>query len=1558
MYNRTIDRRNIRIVLFAGILLAGALLVATMYNAAFGQDSGTLAVVEYTENDTDPVLTLTASDPEGAAPIFWSLVTDAADIDGVDEDERADHASFKISQSGVLAFKAKPSFEGASASGDDSYKVVVRATDGDMHSYFKVTVNVQDLEEKGSVKLQPTGQTAATLLQPQVGVGITAHGLTDGDVATANTTAWQWYRSSSKTAPGTMIAGETTAEYTPATADIGDYLRVVATYNDGRGSGKTAEAVSEYTTIARISSNTAPKFPGDSTTRVVLEGADKGTTIGNPVTATDGNSGERLTYWLTDGADNDLFDIDAMTGQLKVKTKLDYEAEVTDDDQCAAANACEVTVNVADSSGTSDGVDTIEVTISVINVDEKPTLTGLQVVEHPEGTTDLDSDLDANDVQAVTYTAVDPEGGSVTLSLSGTDASNFKLKDLAPPVDGSKALVFKEKPDFETPGDSNRDNVYQVTVVASDGANSGMRDVIVKVTDVAEDGKIAVAPAQPRVGTALTATPTDSDGVMSLTWKWRKLMVEDGAPCPAQDSLDWTPDPDTTLIKDAKSAAYTPVVKDNGYCLRVEASYLDMHYLDDTAQFAKSIAFVLGGKVQGSSANIAPEFADTRTTRYVPEDAMSVTGTMVNVGEPVKAKDTDTLAYTLGGADKGLFTIVQADDADTTEVDEEGQIQVKVGAELDHETKPRLTVTVTATDPRGGRDTITVTINVTDVDESPTATKLVITAPPYTENDTDPVLTLTASDPEGAAPIFWSLVTDAADIDGVDEDERADHASFKISQSGVLAFKAKPSFEGASASGDDSYKVVVRATDGDMHSYFKVTVNVQDLEEKGSVKLQPTGQTAATLLQPQVGVGITAHGLTDGDVATANTTAWQWYRSSSKTAPGTMIAGETTAEYTPATADIGDYLRVVATYNDGRGDGKTAEAVSEYTTISAITNNTAPKFPGDSTTRVVLEGADKGTTIGNPVTATDDDSGERLTYWLTDGADNDLFDIDAMTGQLKVKTKLDYEAEVTDDDQCAAANACEVTVNVADSSGTSDGVDTIEVTISVINVDEKPTLTGLQVVEHPEGTTDLDSDLDANDVQAVTYTAVDPEGGSVTLSLSGTDASNFKLKDLAPPVDGSKALVFKEKPDFETPGDSNRDNVYQVTVVASDGANSGMRDVIVKVTDVAEDGKIAVAPAQPRVGTALTATPTDSDGVMSLTWKWRKLMVEDGAPCPAQDSLDWTPDPDTTLIKDAKSAAYTPVVKDNGYCLRVEASYLDMHYLDDTAQFAKSIAFVLGGKVQGSSANMAPEFADTRTTRYVPEDAMSVTGTMVNVGEPVKAKDTDTLAYTLGGADKGLFTIDAAGQIQVKVGAKLDHETKPRLTVTVTAKDPHQATDTITVTVHVTDVDERPEITAIAAGPATGLRISGSSSRSVAEGTTAVATYTASGPNAGSARWTRTGTDAGDFSISSSGVLTFAATPDYEAPADANGNNVYMVTVTATDSEGASDSIDVTVTVTDVDDTEQPTEPTNVVDEYDTDNSGRIDKSELADGVFDYEIERTLSKSDLADLIFSYEIGG
>jgi len=61
------------------------------------------------------------------------------------------------------------------------------------------------------------------------------------------------------------------------------------------------------------------------------------------------------------------------------------------------------------------------------------------------------------------------------------------------------------------------------------------------------------------------------------------------------------------------------------------------------------------------------------------------------------------------------------------------------------------------------------------------------------------------------------------------------------------------------------------------------------------------------------------------------------------------------------------------------------------------------------------------------------------------------------------------------------------------------------------------------------------------------------------------------------------------------------------------------------------------------------------------------------------------------------------------------------------------------------------------------------------------------------------------------------------------------------------------------------------------------------------------GADAAKFNINgTSGALTFKAAPDFEAPGDANGDNVYEVSVKATDAGGLSTSKLVKVTVTDV----------------------------------------------------------
>ena len=98
-------------------------------------------------------------------------------------------------------------------------------------------------------------------------------------------------------------------------------------------------------------------------------------------------------------------------------------------------------------------------------------------------------------------------------------------------------------------------------------------------------------------------------------------------------------------------------------------------------------------------------------------------------------------------------------------------------------------------------------------------------------------------------------------------------------------------------------------------------------------------------------------------------------------------------------------------------------------------------------------------------------------------------------------------------------------------------------------------------------------------------------------------------------------------------------------------------------------------------------------------------------------------------------------------------------------------------------------------------------------------------------------------------------------------------------------------------GPSGGAGAA-TSTKSVAEGTTAVHTFTANE----SVTWSLNGgTDAGRFQIdASTGALTFIAAPDYEAPNDSDTNNTYVVTVKATDAAGNVSNQTLTVTVTDV----------------------------------------------------------
>ena len=838
-------------------------------------------------------------------------------------------------------------------------------------------------------------------------------------------------------------------------------VRVTAT-------SQSQESATIQVTITVTDVNEPPAFPSAETgARTIAENTPVGRPIGAPVDATDPEQ-DTLTYTL-DGTDSSSFTIESGTGQIKVGagTTLDYET----------TNSYTLTVTANDGN---DGRDSIDVTITVTDVNEPPEITGASTFNYPENGQD----------PVHTYSATDPEGDSITWSLSGVDWRDFLIGNAG-------VLTFRRSPDFEAPADANRNNVYLVTVNADDG--NGGRDYIrvtVTVTNVDEAGTVTL-PRRPEARVSITATLTDLDGgVTSEAWTWDR----------SSDNSTWTP------ISEETSATYTPADTDVNKRLRANVSYTDAQGIDKRAS-AVSSGTVLDGP------NRPPGFPDqTAKTREVPENTAPGEG----IGDPVSAEDadSDTLTYSLEGRNKSSFAIVATS----------GQLQTK--AALNYESKRSYSVRVKADDSKGGTATIAMTITVSDEDEERSVTlsssqprvssglTARLTDPdapvtgvtwqwassstaqrPYGDitgatsasytpvaGDVGKYLQATATytdkfgsnknaqavsanavqaarsspspqpPPSNRAPSFDAQTTTrtvaenraagvnignpiaATDPDTLTYSLGGDDAgSFDIvAASGQLRTKAALDYESKA-----SHTVTVRATDtGGLSDTINVNINVTNTEEAGRVTLLPE--------QPRAGTELTAT-LTDPDGSVSGV-SWQWAESADQSA-WDDIQGATVAAYTPVAGDVDKYLQATASYTDGHDSGKTAEGVTEIS-VQPSGDNTPPVFPDAETrARSVAENTPADENVGDPVRATDDDD-DTLTYSLG-GTDAESFDIEAATGQLKTRAALDYETrnsyslKVSVSDGKDAGRAADVAADVAADT-------TIELTVAVTDVKEVP----------------------------------------------------------------------------------------------------------------------------------------------------------------------------------------------------------------------------------------------------------------------------------------------------------------------------------------------------------------------------------------------------------------------------------------------------------------------------------------------------------------------
>ena len=1185
------------------------------------------------------------------------------------------------------------------------------------------------------------------------------------------------------------------------------------------------QSKTEFVFIRVTDVNERPEFDeGETATREVEPDAEVSDLVGDPVKATDPDKNAGLTYSL-EATPAPPFQIDQWTGQISVSGAIDSTR--------ASYTMTVFVTDGADADGNSDTTadDRITVTVNVEGASNN-------APEFPSAAVTFTIDENTSTVQDVgtPVTATDDDSDTLSYTLEGADAGFFTIGSSS----GQIQTKASQNYDYETKPS------YSVTVKADDdNGGTATKAVTINLNNVDEDGTVTLSTNAPSARAAITATLTDPDkGITGTSWQWTKS--SDG-------NTGWT-------VVGTNSSSYTPLDADLNNYLRAIASYTDGHGQNKTAQ-AQTTQQV------GAGTNRAPEFGDLTATREVAEN----TAANDNVGAVVAATDadSDSLTYSLIGADATSFTIdgngqikvgssttlnfesakksytviVQVHDgknanggADTTiddtivvtidvtdvneapefnsatatrsiaenslenatvgapvtatdpdagasltyslsgadassfTIDNNGQIKVKTGTTLDHEaTKNSYEVTVavrdsldsTGTADSATDDTIDVTINVTDVNEKPAFTDTDPAArnvPENTQAGEDIGNAIAATDPENDTLTYTLSGTNAADFD-------------IVGTSGQLQTKSALDKETK-----DSYTVTVSVHDGkdaaggpDTTVDDTITVNITVTEENDPPEFSGTTATREVAENPTVVTNVGAP-LTATDDDTDDTLTYSLEGTDKDSF--TIVTGtgqiQTKSGVTYNHEDKDSYSVIVKVI-DSKGGTDTIAV-----TINVTNVNEEPAFDDQSpTTRSIAENTAANTNIGGVVGATDPDDGDTLTYSLG-GTDAASFDIDTSNGQLKTKAALDKETKAS----------YTVTVSVRDSKaddGTADSVTdaTITVNITVTDANDAPTFAAgavtLTVAENSEADVDVGSPVTATDLDT---------GNTLTYTLEGTDKDSFKVVSDGQ-IQTKSGVIY----DFETK------DTYSVTVKADDGNNGGTATKVVTITltNVDEDGTVILSTNQPTARAAITATLTDPDkGITDTSWQWAKS---------SNGNAPWT-------NVEADSSSYTPPDDDLNNYLRATASYGDGHGQNKTAQ-AKTTQKVQAG------TNRVPEFGPLTATREVAEN----TAASGNVGAVVAATDldtSDTLTYSLTGADASSFTVDNNGQIKVGTSTTLDYESnKKNYTVIVQVhdnKDASGSTDTtiddiIVVTINVTDVEETGTVSFSTTQPAARARI-------------------------------------------------------------------------------------------------------------------------------------------------------
>lgn len=1285
----------------------------------------------------------------------------------------------------------------------------------------------------------------------------------------------------------------------PTDADGNNSYEVTVQVSDGKGGVDTQTLTIGVNDVNEFAVTTPVDVNGNA--NVVDENAAAGTLVGITVNASDADAtNNTVTYSLVDDAGG-RFTIDAAGVVKTTGAAIDRESNASLNITVRATSADGSTKDTTFTVNVND-VNEFAVTAPAdvdgnANVVDENAAAGTVV-----GITVSASDADATN-NTVTYSLVDDAGGRFAIDSNGVitttgvvidreSAASLNITVRATSADGSTAdsthaIAVNDQNEFAVtaPVDVNGNvnavdenavagTVVGITVNASDADATNNTVTYSLVDDAGGRFTIDAAGVVTTTGVAIdreaesnlniTVRATSADGSTADTSF--NIGINDVNEFAVTAPVDVNADANvvnenaaagtvvgiTVLSSDADATnnGVTYSLVDNaGGLLAIDAV---TGVVTTTGVIDREAAANLNIVVRATSTDGST--ADTAFTIGVNDVNEFAVTAPIDVDAAVNAVDENAVAGTVVGitalatdadATNNGVTYSLADDAGGLFAIDAVTGVITTTAPLDREAVANLNIVVRATSADGSTADTAFNIGINDVNE------FAVTAPLDVNGNANVV------DENAAAGTVVGITALASDADATNNGvtySLVDNAGGRLAidaVTGVVTTTAVAIDRETTASLD----IIVRATSADGSTADTAfTIGVNDVNEF-AVTAPVDVDGAANVVDENVAAG-TIVGIT-ALASDADTTNNSVTYSLLDNAGGKFAIDATTGVVTTTGVaidhEIDSSLNIIvrATSEDGSvADSSFEIGVNDLNEFSVIT-----PVDADAAANAVDENAAVGTVVGITALASDAD-GEMITYSLLDDAGG-LLTIDAITGVVTTTSALDREAianlnitvRATSADGSIADENFSIAVNDVNEFAVTAPID---INLADNSVNENAGA-GVIVGIHADAT-----DADATN-NHVTYSLLDNAGGRFTINANTGIVTTTGAE-----------IDYEANSSFE----------IMVRATSADGSVADTAFTI-GVEDINEH---------------LVTTPVDVDAAANAVDENAAAGTVVGITVLATDA-DMTNNTVTySLVDDASGRlaidANTGVITTTGAAIdRESLAHLNVIVRATSADGShKNASFTIDVNDVNEFAVTAPVDTDN-DANVVDENAAAGTEVGINVNASDADVTNNAITYSLVNDAGGRFTIDATTGVVTTTDVAIDYETSDSLDIIVRASSADGSVADTAFTIGVNNVNEIAPLFTFGVPVSTPENIDPATVIYDADATDAEGDVIV---------FSLSGDDSGAFTIdSATGEIRFVASPDYEAPGDLNGDNIYHVTVHAND--GIFDSTqDVQISVTDV----------------------------------------------------------